>query len=201
MKLAAQNPAHQRTRLMALGFFLGAVCALAPASRAQEASHLPLATSVASPRAYVSLAPVPRGHAFEIAVVVGLMRGFHINAHKPLDPYLIPTTLTAKLPRGIREVETLYPEGTKKKLAFSENPMLVYSGRVTIRLRLAAQAHAPLGRKTIALELRYQACNDAACLPPVTVPVSAEFVVARAGAKVRAIAPEIFSAHGHAAGR
>ena len=199
MKRGAKNTARNPARFAPLAVSLCLV--FASASLAQDTSRLPAATSVASPRAYVSLAPVPRGREFEIAVVVGLMRGFHINAHQPLDPYLIPTTLTARLPRGIRALKTIYPKGTTKKLAFSANPMLVYTGGVTIRLRLAALAHAPLGRKTVPFELRYQACNDQACLPPVTVPVAAELTVARAGAKARALSPEIFSPRGDGAHR
>jgi hypothetical protein len=43
--------------------------------------------------------------------------------------------------------------------------------------------------------LRYQACNDSACLPPVKVPVSVKFDLAAAGAKSRAVHPEIFAAN------
>src|ERR1700751_1545406 len=60
------------------------------------------AASVVKPAAYVSLEPVPRGKEFEIAVVAEIARGYHVNSHKPTDPYLIPTTLTAQLPAGFQ---------------------------------------------------------------------------------------------------
>jgi hypothetical protein len=156
--------------------------------------ELPSPTAVASPKTYVSLQPVPRGREFDIAVVVGIMKGFHMNAHKLATAYLIPTTLTAKLPAGFKEIETSYPAGKVLNLSFSDTPLLVYTGSVTLRVKLAADSSAPLGAQTIPLALRYQACNDVACLPPVTIPVEAKLEVGPAGAKARATFPEIFSA-------
>ena len=118
-----------------------------------------------------------------------------MNSHKPSDAYLIPTTLTPDLPAGFELLDTIYPPGQLEKFSFSPNRQLdVYSGSVTLRMRFSAKANAPVGPVAIPLTLRYQACNDAACLPPVKVPVTVKFEVARAGAKARAVHPEIFSA-------
>ncbi len=152
------------------------------------------ATSVVKPHAYVSLEPVPRGKEFQVAVVVDIARGYHMNSHKPTDPYLIPTTVTPQLPAGFEIVDTIYPNGKLEKFPFSpDKPLDVYSGSVTLRLRLTAQANAALGSATIPMTLRYQACNDSACLPPVKVPVSATLEVANANAHARPIHPEIFA--------
>lgn len=154
--------------------------------------NLPRAADVVKPRAYVSLEPVPRGRTFEIAVVAEIASGFHINANKVMEDYLIPTTLDAELPKGFRVVETRYPEGQLQKFDFSEKMLNVYDGRVTLRLKAQALAGAPLGNASHTLTLRYQACNDRACLPPVRIPVPVEFVVAEAGAKAKPANPEIF---------
>jgi DsbC/DsbD-like thiol-disulfide interchange protein len=147
------------------------------------------------PHAYVSLEPVPRGKEFQLAVVVDIARGYHMNSNKPTDPYLIPTTLAPQLPAGFQLLDTLYPNGQLEKFAFSpEKALDVYSGSVTLRLRLMAQANAALGSLTIPLTLRYQACNDSACLPPVKVPVTVKVEVAQASAKPRPLHPEIFGA-------
>jgi uncharacterized protein YcnI len=152
------------------------------------------ASSVVKPHTYVSLDPVPRGKEFQVAVVVDIARGYHMNSHKPIDPYLIPTTLTAQLPAGFQLLDTIYPKGQLEKFPFSlDKPLDVYSGSVTLRLRLIAQAGAALGSATVPMMLRYQACNDSACLPPVKVPVSAAVTVADANAKPRALHPEIFT--------
>jgi uncharacterized protein YcnI len=160
---------------------------------AQEA--LPKPSAVVKPQTFVSIVPVPRGKTFEIAVVVEIARGFHMNSHKPTDPYLIATTLTPQVPAGFDLVDSIYPDGRDEKFAFSPNkPLNVYTGKVMLRLKLAAHADAPLGPATIPLALRYQACNDTTCLQPVKVPVDAKFEVAPAGAKSQPAHPEIFTA-------
>jgi hypothetical protein len=161
----------------------------------QNDSALPSPSAVVKPKAYVSLAPVPREKEFQIAVVVEIARGFHMNSHKPSDQYLIPTTLTPQLPPGFQLRDTIYPDGKLEKFAFSPNkPLNVYTGTVTLRLRLAAGAGAALGAATIPLTLRYQACNDTTCLQPVKVPVEVKLEVASSGTKSRVMHPEIFSA-------
>lgn len=170
-------------------------CASHPARAAQ--SNLPRANSVIEPAAYVSLEPVPRGRAFDLAVVLKIRPGFHVNAHEASEDFLIPTEITAELPSGFRAVATNYPKGELRKFQFSPKKLNVYEGSVTVRMKLEALDSAPLGTQKLALKLRYQACTDEICLPPVTVPVTAEFHVAERGAKSRAVHTEIFSSAHH----
>jgi hypothetical protein len=158
----------------------------------QGGGNLPRADTVVKPLAYVSLEPVPRGREFEVAVVAEILNGFHINANKVLEDYLIPTTVEAELPKGVRLVEAVYPKGALQKFEFSEQKMAVYDGSVTIRLRLRAEADAPLGETTLPMRIRYQACNDKACLPPVRKNLSASFQIAATGTAARAVNAEIF---------
>jgi thiol:disulfide interchange protein DsbD len=160
----------------------------------QGASALPNAASIVKPRAVVSLDPVPRGKEFQVAIVVDIARGFHMNSHKPSDEYLIPTTLTPQLPSGFQLADTIYPNGRLQRFSFSPNkPLDVYTGSVTLTLRLQAQANATLGVTTLPVTLRYQACNDAACLPPVKVPVTVRLNIAAMGTKAQAVHPELFT--------
>jgi hypothetical protein len=160
----------------------------------QDPSGLPNASAVVKPHEYVSFEPVPRGKEFEAAVVVDIARGFHMNSHKPSDEYLIPTTLAPQLPPGFQLADTIYPEGRLEKFSFSPNkPLNVYTGSVTLKLRLLAQTNAPLGAAMIPVTLRYQACNDAACLPPVKIPVNVQLNVAAAGTRAQPVHPELFS--------
>ncbi len=159
----------------------------------QDGGHLPSPSAVVKARAYVSLEPVPREREFQVAVQAEIARGFHVNSHRPSELYLIPTTVTPNLPAGIRLAGTNYPEGRLEEFPFSPGkPLSVYTGSVTMRLRLSAEAHAALGATTIPMTLRYQACNSTTCLPPVNVPVSVPLEVAATGAKARAAHPEIF---------
>lgn len=171
----------------ALGLFC---CALT--LRAQNPPQA--AASVVKPRGYVSLEPVPRGKEFQVAVVVEIARGYHMNSHKPTDPYLIPTTVTPQTPEGVQVLDTIYPKGKLEKFAFSpDTPLDVYSGSVTILMRLTAEPDAAVGPASIPITLRYQACNDSACLPPVRVPVDVKLEVGDANAKARPVHPEIFA--------
>lgn len=159
---------------------------------AQEA--LPTPAAVVKPQTFVSIEPVPRGKSFEIAVVVEIAKGFHMNSHKPTDPYLIPTTLAPQLPAGFDVADTIYPDGHQEKFSFSPNkPLNVYTGKVILRLKLTAQPDAALGATTIPITLRYQACNDTTCLQPVRIPVDAKLQVAAAGTKSHAAHADIFA--------
>jgi uncharacterized protein YcnI len=179
--------------LACVAFTLAARAAISPSETpgAQDAS------AVVKSRTYVSLEPVPRGREFQVAVVVEIAHGFHMNSHKPTDPYLIPTTLTAQLPAGFQLLDTVYPQGTLENFSFSPNkPLDVYTGSVTLRLRLSSQADVARGATKIPITLRYQACNDTICLPPMKVPVDAKIEVAEATTKAQPLHPEIFSS-GH----
>jgi hypothetical protein len=150
-------------------------------------------SNVVKSQVYVSLKPVPRGKVFEIAVVLEIHHGYHIQANKVLEEYLIPATVTAELPAGLRLVSTTYPKSLLKKFTFSEKPMAVYEGKITVRIKLEAQPSAALGAVKIPLALRFQACNDELCLPPAKLESVAEFEIAKSGTPTKAPHPEIFS--------
>ncbi len=181
-------------------YFL-AVCALAWIAgagghaivSAQEAPTLSPA-QVVKTHTYVSLEPVPQGKDFEVAVVVDINEAYHMNSHKPSDAYLIPTTLTPKVPDGITLVDSIYPPGHDKKFTFSDKPLNVYAGKVTLKLKLSAGEKAPMGDMTIPITLRYQACNSSACLPPVKIPVEVTVKIAAAGTAEHAVHADIFRA-------
>jgi thiol:disulfide interchange protein DsbD len=183
-------------RNLSAGFaYLAVVLAMGAALQAAQAQSMPKPASVVTPQTFVSLDRVPRGQSFEAAVVVAIQQGFHMNSNKPSEDYLIPTTITANPPDGIRVVDTIYPLGEMKKFSFSpDKPLNVYSGSVTLRIKLAAEGKAALGPTTIPVTLRYQACNDTACLPPVKVPVIVNFEVFAAGTAAHRVHPEVFSA-------
>lgn len=171
---------------------VASVFVIASPGLGQGGQDLPPPDKVVKPRVYVSLDRVPQGRMFELALVGEILPGFHINANKVLQDYLIPTSVEPSLPAGFRLVKTRYPKGRIQKFEFSEEKLSVYEGTVTLRLALVAPADAPLGALKIPLTLRYQACNDKVCLPPVKIPLAAEIEVAPAGAKPRPQHAEVF---------
>jgi thioredoxin:protein disulfide reductase len=163
---------------------------------AQETAAPPKPTDIVNTKTYVSLDPVPRGKEFQAAVVVKINTGYHMNSHKPSDSYLIPTTVTPQLPDGFTLVgEPSYPLGKNEKFPFSpDKPLNVYTGSVTFRLKMTADEKAALGKASIPVTLRFQACNLSACLPPVKIPLTLDLQVVPAGKPAKAVNPEIFPA-------
>jgi hypothetical protein len=157
--------------------------------------QIPSGREVVAPSAYVSLEPVARGSSFQLAIVLKIRNGFHINARKPSAEYLIPTDLRANLPAGFKPAgEISYPKGELHTFAFTKTPLNVYQDKVVLRVPLTAQSDAPLGGQKIPLKLRYQACSNEVCLPPVTLDVDAPVTIAATPANSRPAHPELFPA-------
>src|SRR6266567_467401 len=155
--------------------------------------QVPTGREVVKPETYVSLDPAARGSAFEIAVVMKIRPGFHINAREKSEDYLIATDLKAELPAGFSGGEVVYPKGKLEKFAFSKTPLNVYQDTVTLRMPVTALANAPLGAQHIPLKLRYQACSTELCLPPVTLTLDVAINVAAAASSSKPAHLEIFA--------
>lgn len=166
---------------------LAACFSFSPAAKSQ----VPSGRDVLTPTAYASLDPAARGSSLQIAVVLKIRTGFHINAREKSLDYLIAPDLKADPPAGFKAGEVSYPKGTLENFSFSKTPLNVYQGTVTFRMPVSVLAAAPLGEQHIPLKLRYQACSNEICLPPVTVDVNAPINVA---ANSKPAHPEIFDA-------
>jgi len=89
--------------------------------------------------------------------------------------------------------EVVYPKGTLQTFAFSKNEKLnVYTDTVVLRLPLTVLATAPLGAQKVAMKLKYQACSQEICLPPVTKEVEATVNVVAAASAAKAANTEVF---------
>src|SRR6266849_4666337 len=89
------------------GIFLIGSLALCAALLAQ----VPSGREVVKPEVYASLDPAGRGSSFQIAVVMKIRPGFHVNAREKSEEYLIATDLKAALPAGFSGGEVSYPKG------------------------------------------------------------------------------------------
>jgi hypothetical protein len=163
-----------------------AVLALCFASLPVAQSQVPSGRDVVKPEIYASLDPAARGSSFQIAVVMKIRPGFHVNAREKSEDYLIATDLKSELPAGFQAGEVSYPKGKLEKFAFSKIPLNVYQDTVTLKFPLTALANAPLGEQHISLKLRYQACSSEICLPPVTLPLDAVINVAASSKRAHA---------------
>jgi Disulphide bond corrector protein DsbC len=178
-----------KVRLLIIGLLLGT---LGTAATLRTSAQVPNANEVVAPTAYASADPVARNVPFQLAVVLKIRPGFHINAREKSAAYLIATDLKYEMPAGFTAGEAIYPKGTLHTFAFSKDkPLNVYEDTVTLRLPVTATSDAPLGEQHIAMKVRYQACSNEVCLPPVTLPVTATINVAATGTK--AAHAEIFA--------
>lgn len=138
------------------------------------ATQIPSAREVVKPTAFPSLEPAARGEQMEIAVIMKIRDGYHVNARETTFDYLIPTDLKAEALAGFKTGNVTYPKGTLHKFNFTKDqPLNVYTGTVVLRMPVKVEANAPLGEQHLALKLHYQACSTDVCLPPATLPVDA----------------------------
>ena len=173
--------------IIAIG--LSALLAAWPAAYSQTVA----AKDVVAPTAYVSYDPVARGMSFQVAVVMKIRPGFHVNAREVTLDYLIPTDLHAEVPTGFKMADVIYPKGTLRTFTFSKNTQLnVYTDAVTMRVPLTVLANAPIGAQHLEMKLRYQACSTEICLPPVTKDVEATINVVASTAAAKPANGQIF---------
>ena len=154
--------------------------------------QVPSPKDVVAPTIYVSLDPVGRGSQFQIAAVLKIRPGFHINAREKSEDYLIATDLRAEAPAGFQLGEVSYPKGGLHTFTFSKKPLNVYEDTITLRLPVTALPSAPLGAQHIPLKLRYQACSTEICLPPVTLTLDAGLNVAASSSASKPTHSEFF---------
>ena len=131
------------------------------------------------------MAPVPlvsaqRGAQTKVALSFRVAHGFHINSNAPKDEFLIPTALKMDLPTDIVLGKIQYPAGQDVAFPFSPDTKLnVYSGDFTIDLSVHPLTSVVPGKYMMHGVLRYQACDNAQCFPPKTLPLSFEVKVVK----------------------
>jgi thiol-disulfide isomerase/thioredoxin len=119
----------------------------------------------------VTLAPAvtssPAGSSdVGLSLTVTMPREYHVQAHEPRDPSLIPTILDVEVPEGATVLGVKYPKPQEFSLAGSNDVLLVYGPTFTIDVRLRLPATAAAGDVRVPAVLRYQACDDAVCFAP-----------------------------------
>jgi DsbC/DsbD-like thiol-disulfide interchange protein len=117
-----------------------------------------------------SLAPekTKKGQTVRATVMMEVPGGLHVQSNKPLDKFLIATKLDVETPAGMRVGPITYPRALMRDLKFSKGKVAVFEGRAPIRFNVTVPASYSGGSGEIKGKLRFQACNDEACFPPVT---------------------------------
>ncbi len=137
------------------------------------------------------------GQTARIAARVTIEDSWHINSNTPTFDYLIPTKLDLELPAGWPDERVSYPAHVMQTFAFADQPLAVYDGSVVILTEVTVPAGTAAGTVPVKAALRYQACNDSQCLPPVTTDVTLAMTVGPGGTPVES---ELFRDGGAPAG-
>ena len=113
-------------------------------------------------------ARVRAGGRLRVTLTLRIRAGWHVNAHGPRQPDLIPTGVT--LGRGSLEATPdgaiVYPPA--QEVVLGGTRLAVYRGTAFITLPLTVAANVRPGPAMIALRVLYQPCSDRVCLAPVT---------------------------------
>ena len=164
------------------------LCAAASTARAQS-SNIGIngfyATNKAQP-----------GRSVQAAIVIDVPEGYHINANKVGNKFSIPTTVKLDAPEGVRVGAVSFPRGTMRTLKFSKDPLALYEGRAVLRFDATFPANFKTGETELRARVRYQACNDEVCYPPVTREVTMPIAVVASTEQVKRINAQFFGGGG-----
>jgi DsbC/DsbD-like thiol-disulfide interchange protein len=146
--------------------FISLVLLLIPASLYST----PLAQSAADIKVsgWASPDKTRRGRSVKGHVVMEIPSGLHVQSSRPLDKFLVPTKLEIDVPQGVRVSAPVYPRPVLRNLKFSKSKVAVYEGRAMISFNITIPANFGGNSAELKGRLRFQACNDDACFPPVT---------------------------------
>ncbi|HEX7773723.1 MAG TPA: protein-disulfide reductase DsbD domain-containing protein [Pyrinomonadaceae bacterium] len=111
---------------------------------------------------------IKKGRSVRATVTMDIPHGLHVQSNKPLDKFLVATKLDVETPSGMSVGPISYPRPLMRKLKFSKGNVAVYEGKAMIRFNVTVPASYSGGSGEIKGKLRFQACNDESCFPPVT---------------------------------
>jgi thiol:disulfide interchange protein DsbD len=117
-----------------------------------------------------SLTPdkIKKGRVVRASVTMDIPAGLHVQSSKPLDKFLIATKLDVETPAGMKVGPISYPRALMRKLKFSKGMVAVYEGKSVVRFNVTVPQNYSGGSGEIKGKLRFQACDDESCFPPVT---------------------------------
>lgn len=161
--------------------FAGAFAATARGQFGPPAAGAPPKVQKASIRAASDRTAYLPGETARLSVRLDIAPGWHLQAHVPTYDYLIPTVLTVAAPAGWEAPRVSYPAPVPYKFAFAEDRLDVLEGSPELVAELNVPKDAVEGRVSLALSLRYQACDDRQCLPPVETGTNLDLTIGPGG--------------------
>ena len=169
------------------------VCALAllfvPTSRAAAP---PMAQVNINVNGFYAADKLQQGSAVQAAVVLDIPGGYHVNANRLTNKFLIPTEAKLDAPKGLRVSAISYPRAIVRHLAFSKDPVKLYEGRAVMRFTVTVPANYAKGVTELRARVKYQSCSDEVCYPPTTREITMPIAVVGANEPVKRINGQYF---------
>ena len=131
--------------------------------------------SVISAKFISSVEQFKPGDSYSLAVEVNIQQPFHINAQKPSEEFLIPTTLKIEVPPRVALGKISFPKALVKKFEFSESPLAVYEGIFHIFTTLSISDEYQEADLLLQGTLGYQACDHHTCMAPDEITLYGRF--------------------------
>ncbi len=147
---------------------------------------------ILSTNVFLSKTGVLPGEEIRVALQLDIEKGWHINAHEPLETSLLPTEVVLEMDPPFTLKEIHYPKPKRKTFQFIQGELAVYDGKVFIFMDLALSAEAAPGKGRIWGRIKYQACDDRSCLLPTEAAFSASIPITKDPREVRPTHAVIF---------
>ena len=157
------------------------------------AAWAPLSTGAPAPEpnisvvGYFSSDKAQRGRPVRVAIVIDIPSGYHINSNRPLESYLIATSVKVEPENGLRAGVISYPRPLLRTFQFSKKQLSVYEGQARLKFNVTVPANYADDSAKVKARVRLQSCNDEVCFPPKSYDVNLKIDVVGANERVRAI--------------
>jgi hypothetical protein len=117
------------------------------------------------------------GEISRIDIAVSVKDGYHIQANKVRNEFIIPTTLNLNPGDEFKIKKIVFPLSKKFKLEGVDDHLEVYDGNFDIAVTLKTANSIRKGIHHLSGNLSYQACDSVRCFAPKEVQFKVEFEV------------------------
>lgn len=166
------------------------VCAAIPAGMSAQEEEVNLNPIKWSLKAQLPGGPLKAGDKFTVELTAFIDRGWHLYSTTPIENGPKPTRIVIVPGQGFEpagEIEAPDP--------FVENDpnfgveTKYYENSVTFTIPVRVALDAPAGNRTLAVQVRYQTCNQKHCLPPKLLKFEAPVEIAASSGATSPSAP------------
>ena len=120
---------------------------------------------------------VEAGDGSVIVVKIEVKEGYHIQANKVNDKFLIPTTIKINSDKKIIPGKQVFPRSKKFKLEGTDNFLDVYDGIFEISIPFETRKTIQKRGYVLESKFHYQACDSRSCLSPKIIDFSIRVTV------------------------